>query len=80
MRGINCTDQVKVTQETGDSNGCSRRRSGRTARSTLRHVVTMAESINEVAERSRRACASAPAAAEGGTAVQDQIRMNDIRS
>ena len=90
VRGINsATDQVtKATQETqAISNRLfeASQRQNREIKQASASVLTMAESINEVAQnaaQSAKVAESQLAAAEkGGTAVQDQISgMNDIRS
>ena len=90
VRGINsATDQVtKATQETqAISNRLyeASQRQNREIQQASASVLTMAESISEVAhnaaESAKVAGAQLAAAALGGTAVQDQISgMNDIRS
>jgi twitching motility protein PilJ len=90
VRGINsATDQVtKATQETqAISNRLfeASQRQNREIQQASASVLTMAESINEVAQNAAQSAkvaeAQLAAAALGGTAVQDQISgMNDIRS
>jgi twitching motility protein PilJ len=90
VRGINsATDQVtKATQETqAISNRLfeASQRQNREIQQASASVLTMAESINEVAQNAAQSAkvaeAQLAAAAVGGTAVQDQISgMNDIRS
>ncbi|HET6802551.1 MAG TPA: methyl-accepting chemotaxis protein [Casimicrobiaceae bacterium] len=90
VRGINsATDQVtKATQETqAISNRLfeASQRQNREIQQASASVLTMAESINEVAHNAAQSAkvaeAQLAAAAVGGTAVQDQISgMNDIRS
>jgi twitching motility protein PilJ len=90
VRGINsATDQVtKATQETqAISNRLyeASQRQNREIQQASASVLTMAESINEVAhnaaQSARVAEAQLAAAATGGSAVQNQIAgMNDIRS
>ena len=90
VRGINsATDQVtKATQETqAISNRLfeASQRQNREIQLASASVLTMAESINEVAENAAQSAkvaqAQLVAAEKGGSAVQDQISgMNDIRS
>jgi len=90
VRGINsATDQVtKATQETqAISNRLfeASQRQNREIQLASASVLTMAESINEVAENAAQSAKVAQvqlaAAEKGGSAVQDQISgMNDIRS
>jgi twitching motility protein PilJ len=90
VRGINsATDQVtKATQETqAISNRLfeASQRQNREIQQASASVLTMAESINEVAhnaaQSARVAQVQLAAAEKGGSAVQDQISgMNDIRS
>ena len=90
VRGINsATDQVtKATQETqAISNRLfeASQRQNREIQQASASVLTMAESINEVAHNAAQSAkvaeAQLAAAEKGGTAVQDQISgMNDIRS
>jgi len=90
VRGINsATDQVtKATQETqAISNRLfeASQRQNREIQAASASVLTMAESINEVAvnaaQSAKVAQAQLAAAEKGGSAVQDQISgMNDIRS
>jgi twitching motility protein PilJ len=90
VRGINsATDQVtKATQETqAISNRLfeASQRQNREIQQASASVLTMAESINEVARNAAQSAkvaeAQLAAAAQGGSAVQDQISgMNDIRS
>ena len=90
VRGINsATDQVtKATQETqAISNRLfeASQRQNREIQLASASVLTMAESINEVAQNAAQSAkvaqAQLVAAEKGGSAVQDQISgMNDIRS
>ena len=90
VRGINsATDQVtKATQETqAISNRLfeASQRQNREIQQASASVLTMAESINEVAHNAAQSAkvaeAQLAAAEKGDTAVQDQISgMNDIRS
>jgi twitching motility protein PilJ len=90
VRGINsATDQVtKATQETqAISNRLfeASQRQNREIQAASASVLTMAESINEVAQNAAQSAkvaqAQLVAAEKGGSAVQDQISgMNDIRS
>jgi twitching motility protein PilJ len=90
VRGINsATDQVtKATQETqAISNRLfeASQRQNREIQQASASVLTMAESINEVAHNAAQSAkvaeAQLAAAAQGGSAVQNQITgMNDIRS
>ena len=90
VRGINsATDQVtKATQETqAISNRLyeASQRQNREIQQASASVLTMAESINEVANNAAQSAkvaeAQLAAAEKGGSAVQDQISgMNDIRS
>ena len=90
VRGINsATDQVtKATQETqAISNRLyeASQRQNREIQQASASVLTMAESINEVAQNAAQSAkvaqAQLAAAEKGGSAVQDQISgMNDIRS
>ena len=90
VRGINsATDQV--TKATQDTQAISNRlfeasqRQNREIQQASASVLTMAESINEVAHNAAQSAkvaeAQLAAAEKGGSAVQDQISgMNDIRS
>jgi twitching motility protein PilJ len=90
VRGINsATDQVtKATQETqAISNRLfeASQRQNREIQQASASVLTMADSINEVAQNAAQSAkvaeAQLAAAALGGSAVQNQISgMNDIRS
>jgi twitching motility protein PilJ len=90
VRGINsATDQVtKATQETqAISNRLyeASQRQNREIQQASASVLTMAESISEVAQNAAQSAkvaeAQLAAAALGGSAVQDQISgMNDIRA